>query len=329
MAWQTLVPKSVDFRPVSACNMRCPFCFGPRRHLPSLPIDQALAIVDFIAANGAEAVVLSGGEPLLYAELPTLCAYIKAKNLRLVLSTNATLLLKRGPELLEYIDWVGIPLDAADAAVNAQMRVWSRDHFSASIEALDYLRTSWKGVKIKLGTVVSRINADSVAKIPETLGERRCPDTWKVYQFSETSYGADNADVLRLTDDEFKACLGPIQSSADRWGAPLVVYTNQGRNGAYLFINSDASLSITSGGDEIRVANLRQDGLEGAFRIARQYVNGERNLANERQTYPMAATIALEDTTRPLPTLIAEQLPRPSLPLYPPVPRNAVVRSRC
>ena len=272
-------------RPTSACNLRCDFCFGPRRELPSLPLARAIKIVDFLAEQGAEAIVLSGGEPLLYRALPELCHHIRSQGLRLVLSTNGTLLKRRGASILPHVGWVGLPIDGGRRSVNERMRVWGQDHLESAVDALAYLRHRWPRIGVKLGTVVTKVNAASIEEIPHRIRDEYRPDIWKLYQFSKTSYGADNADAFDLSDEAFEAVVKRVEAVAADWGVELVVYRNRTRDGAYVFVNSNGDLSVVAEGDERVVANV-QDGLPEAFRQARRFVDSKANRQNERATYP-------------------------------------------
>jgi MoaA/NifB/PqqE/SkfB family radical SAM enzyme len=71
------------------CNFTCPYC----RHVggDDLPLTHAQRWVSLWAAQGCVAVRFSGGEPTLYAELPTLVAYARAHDIKYIaVSTNGS-----------------------------------------------------------------------------------------------------------------------------------------------------------------------------------------------------------------------------------------------
>ncbi|MDY0002636.1 MAG: radical SAM protein [Polyangia bacterium] len=86
------------------CPRRCPFCYlGPSSHRsheappdgepPELPAPELAGLVIALAKeSGCEAVQLSGGEPLLYRDLPELIARLIASGLGVSLLTDGALL---------------------------------------------------------------------------------------------------------------------------------------------------------------------------------------------------------------------------------------------
>jgi len=83
---------SVIFLP--NCNLRCPFCQNAKlvlqpSQLPSVPPER---IWNYLQKNTSwiDGVVITGGEPTLYADLPTLCKEIKKIGFPVKLDTNGT-----------------------------------------------------------------------------------------------------------------------------------------------------------------------------------------------------------------------------------------------
>jgi len=102
---------------VGACNMRCPFCQNP--HLvfdpesqPEIPHDQFFAFLDNRKGK-LDGVVITGGEPTLFAELPEFAAKIKAMGFDVKIDTNGT-----NPEMISYchqagtVDYLGLDFKA-------------------------------------------------------------------------------------------------------------------------------------------------------------------------------------------------------------------------
>ena len=80
------------------CNQRCRFCYnswkapesGPKRELGTNRVKELLAKT--IDASGCESISLSGGEPVLRADLFEIIAFIKGRGPKVSLVTNGTLL---------------------------------------------------------------------------------------------------------------------------------------------------------------------------------------------------------------------------------------------
>ena len=76
------------------CDLRCVHCLvdGGRAHPRELDTDEALSLVDQIAALGVRYVTLSGGEPLLRKDWKIVARRVRARGMGLRLSTNGNLL---------------------------------------------------------------------------------------------------------------------------------------------------------------------------------------------------------------------------------------------
>ena len=114
------------------CNFRCRYCmpkevFGPDfaflRRDEILSFEEIERVARIVAALGVRKFRLTGGEPLLRAELPKLVGMLAAiPDTELALTTNATLLASQAEALAAAgLDRVTVSLDSLDDAVFRQM----------------------------------------------------------------------------------------------------------------------------------------------------------------------------------------------------------------
>ena len=114
------------------CNFRCRYCmprehFGPvHQFLPRaeiLSFEEIARVVGVMVPLGLRKVRLTGGEPLLRADLPKLVALLRRfSGLELALTTNASLLPKHAQALRDAgLDRVTVSLDSVSPDVFAQM----------------------------------------------------------------------------------------------------------------------------------------------------------------------------------------------------------------
>ncbi len=114
------------------CNFRCRYCmprgslsdrfrFLPRDQL--LDFDELARVAQIFASLGVRKVRLTGGEPLLRAELPALVRRLAAiPGLSVVLTTNGSLLGRHARELADAgLDRVTVSLDSLDDEVFRRM----------------------------------------------------------------------------------------------------------------------------------------------------------------------------------------------------------------
>ena len=112
-----LRPLVVSYCVTTYCNLNCVYCedFGARRNAEQpapLPLDDAKRLLTVIR-QGTSHLILTGGEPLLYPDLPALLAHAR-RDLRfrhLTLLTNAALLRDR-LDVLPLIDRLMVSVDA-------------------------------------------------------------------------------------------------------------------------------------------------------------------------------------------------------------------------
>lgn len=98
------------------CNLKCIHCYSDSHNTPyneELSTPEAKKTIEGMALFKVPAVLFSGGEPLLRADIFTLAEYAKNLNLRYVLSTNGTLINKTVAKKIKKagFSYVGISLD--------------------------------------------------------------------------------------------------------------------------------------------------------------------------------------------------------------------------
>jgi radical SAM protein with 4Fe4S-binding SPASM domain len=84
-------PFMVDFEVTNACPYRCPFCeanLGQIDPVPELSTDKCFSVLDAIAEAGVFGVFLTGGEPFVRSDLPTLIKHCFEVGLEPTVSTN-------------------------------------------------------------------------------------------------------------------------------------------------------------------------------------------------------------------------------------------------
>lgn len=85
----------------SGCNLRCVYCDTP--HTSWQPVGTDLSvddIVDQVRSQDIDHVVVTGGEPMLFAELIPICDRLKAANLHITIETAGTLYLPVACDLM-------------------------------------------------------------------------------------------------------------------------------------------------------------------------------------------------------------------------------------
>ncbi|MEV2250674.1 radical SAM protein [Streptomyces sp. NPDC050147] len=279
-------------RPIGRCNLSCPFCFGPRHEVPSMSRGVALKVAAALRDGGVRGVVISGGEPTLLSYLDELAAALcepseDGSAPRVVLSTNGLAPLRTMERVLPSLSWIALPLESADADEHRALRTGVAPHRDKMLALLKEVRKNHRHVQVKLGTVVTRLNVGGAPDVLSLIDDHCLPDVWKVYQMSETNYGADNRDWLALGDDEFEYVVHRCEAAAEERGVTLRVYRNRTRTGSYFFVDPDCEVVVVDEGGERRIGNFFER-LAESFGELSPPVEGARNIDNFTGTYPDA-----------------------------------------
>ena len=108
----------------SGCNLRCWFCDTPFASWQPEGVDYAVdEIVAEIEEWDCEHVVLTGGEPMLFAEMIPLCEKLRALNRHITIETAGTLFLPVGCDLMSIS-----PKLAGSGPDPVKYPHWSRRH---------------------------------------------------------------------------------------------------------------------------------------------------------------------------------------------------------
>lgn len=108
----------------SGCNLRCWFCDTPYASWQPEGEDLAIAeIAQRVSACGCDHVVITGGEPMLFAELVPLCDELQRLGLHLTIETAGTLYLSVACDLMSIS-----PKRANSTPIPAQAGTWSERH---------------------------------------------------------------------------------------------------------------------------------------------------------------------------------------------------------
>lgn len=138
-----VTPAVLQLHPSRACNLRCLHCYSSSA--PSERQEQDISLLARAIGDattlGYRVVSISGGEPLLYSELPSLLNEARRRGMQTTITTNGMLLDDRHIQLLlGKVDLLAISLDGAPDRHN-HMRNAPRA-FETMRKRLDTLRSS-------------------------------------------------------------------------------------------------------------------------------------------------------------------------------------------
>lgn len=234
---------AVNFHLWEPCNMRCKFCFAtfqdvkhsilPKGHLPQ---EQAIQVVQQLAAFGFKKITFAGGEPTLCKWLPELIATAKSAGMTTMIVTNGARLTDEFLDANKHIlDWITISIDSLNSQTNLEM-----GRAVAGNKPLDprYYKSLIKKVKqhgyaLKINTVVNSCN------FREDMNDFiRCaePRRWKILQALPVAGQNDKEiDAFKISDVEFETF---VKAHCSLQGITNVVpETNAQIRGSYAMVD--------------------------------------------------------------------------------------------
>jgi molybdenum cofactor biosynthesis enzyme MoaA len=147
------------------CNFNCPYCRGLRDDcLGDMPYGKAILTLNTWCNEGLKNVRFSGGEPMLYKDLPGLVEFCKARGVeRIAISTNGSFPLKKYLELVELgANDFSISFDACCASECGKMCGKAAKMFERICNSIRELS---KVTYVTVGVVLTDDNADNLVGI--------------------------------------------------------------------------------------------------------------------------------------------------------------------
>jgi MoaA/NifB/PqqE/SkfB family radical SAM enzyme len=226
-------PPSVDWWITSRCNLACDFCYGP---IPGKdPADLRDEILRSLKDSSVPVVTFCGGEPLLVRKVDQYAGILRSAGKRTVLNTNGELLARRHGQgfQLRNFDLVGLSIEGSTAETHQAMR-GARASLADTLRAAQLVTGA--GIQLKIGTVVSAVNAADLPALARRVQELR-PAVWRLYQYSERGVQNVGQHRHRVTDQEFHrlaeqaatlAAPVPVASSAEAETAGCLIVDPSG-----------------------------------------------------------------------------------------------------
>lgn len=102
------------------CNLTCKHCYAlavDKEFPGELTTEQAFAVIDELKAFKVPALILSGGEPMLRADIHDIARYAKGLGMYTALSTNGTMIDDTTIQDIDDVgyDYIGISIDGNQA----------------------------------------------------------------------------------------------------------------------------------------------------------------------------------------------------------------------
>lgn len=198
------------------CNLRCVHCYADSHaeiYPGELTKEQCYAVIDDLAEYGANALLLSGGEPLLHPHLSDLLQRATARGLKVTLSTNGTQITPEWARRFKDfgVAYVGISLDGIGEVHDRFRGV--KGAFDAAIRGFRLCEEV--GQKTGLRLTLTRNNVQGMPQILDFIERENIP---RVCFYHLVPMGR-GVDVAALRAEESRAALDMLLERAAAWHA--------------------------------------------------------------------------------------------------------------
>jgi heme b synthase len=160
-------PVMIAWEVTRSCNLNCVHCraassCGPYKG--ELTTAQCLRLIDDIALAARPVIILTGGEPLLRADIFEIASYGTKKGLRMVMATNGTLVNNKVAKRIidSGIQRVSISIDGKNAQSHDEFRA-EQGAFEGAMRGIEALKSA--GMEFQINTTITTTNLREVEDI--------------------------------------------------------------------------------------------------------------------------------------------------------------------
>lgn len=191
-----VMPVSVCWSPIVRCNLACPHCLDDKT-VAELGRGERAEVAARIAVSGVLGVDVSGGEPLLIRELPTLLDVLVDGGCAVSVTTNGTHLPRRAEALARRVDAIRVSLDGPDPERHDRWR--GEGSFAKAVSGIRAALAH--GIPTQIQAVLMRSTAAGLPALVE-LADRLGVHGLTVLQYLPFGEGASLADTEQVPDED-------------------------------------------------------------------------------------------------------------------------------
>lgn len=190
----------------AGCNFRCGYCYNPNIVFGKGNISED-DFFEFLKTriNKLDAVVLSGGEPLLYDDLIPLCQKIKSLGFDIKLDTNGS-----KPKVVSslindnFVDMVALDYKAPK---NKFVKITGADKWDEFSESFQILNNSKTDFEVRTTVHSNLINEEDIFKVIDDLYEQNYQKIYALQNYFKDIKTIDNLsnqervlDIKKIAD---------------------------------------------------------------------------------------------------------------------------------
>ncbi|HWR30633.1 MAG TPA: radical SAM protein, partial [Negativicutes bacterium] len=221
----------------SQCNLKCRHCYIEATESANeneMTTEEGKAFIDDLAEMKVPVLMFSGGEPLVRPDLFELAAYAVEKGLRIVLSTNGTLIDEFTAQLIKEagFQYVGVSIDGCEE-IHDEFR-GEKGAFAAAIAGIRAAKAAGNRTGVRF--TLNSINKQDLPAVMELIEEEKV-DRFCMYHLVYAGRGSDMKKLDLSTEEKQNVAQFLIEKTLDfdRRGVELEILTTDNHaDGLYL-----------------------------------------------------------------------------------------------
>jgi len=226
--------------------------------------EEALEVVEALAAAGFQKINFAGGEPTLCPWLPDLIGRARKTGLTTSIVTNGSRITGEWLDRVDgLLDWAAVSVDTLDPDKLKRLGRITRD---GPMSEPDYLQVAdmlkSRAIRLKINTVVTRMNCDEdLTGFVIEAG----PERWKLLQVLPVEGQNDTlVDNLLITHEQFVGYVAQNRSVESK-GIAVVAESNDMMTGSYVMVDPAGRFFDNVTGRHVYSGPISEIGVDAAL----------------------------------------------------------------
>lgn len=250
--------KEICWNITARCNQKCKYCHR-FLNVKELSYDENKKILNTLIECGVKQITWTGGEALLLNYLDELIKISYEAGVKNKLISNGKLLSEeRMNSLFPYLDSITLSLDSIDCEINKRIGRGEK-HFFQINNILSYIKKNNLNIKIRINTVVNKINLYHIKELTEYLNKFDIY-SWRIFKFMPLRELAIlERKRFEISDSEFNKQINCIKSNSKIKNIDFRISEDMEQK--YILILADGSIVITDNGKDKIIGNALVDSI--------------------------------------------------------------------
>lgn len=248
--------KEICWNITTRCNQGCKYCHR-FLNINDLCFDDNMKILNNLINDKITDITWTGGEALMYDGIEKLIEWSYKNGIKNKLITNGKILSKSDMVLLKYLDSLTLSIDSVDNEINQDLGR-GKEHFPNIVTILEYIKNNDLDVKIRINTVVSKLNIDTLEKLNNFLSNYEIY-AWRIFRFMPLRETAVvNQKKFDVSDSDFLEVKNKILKNSNKT-EKIEFREKEDMESKYILLVANGDIILTQNGKDVKKGNALVD----------------------------------------------------------------------